>query len=198
MTSRSDSSAPAYRVDVATLADLDALVALYPEFLATQFALQPFAQPNPMFDVRRYVEARLRDPSMTVFIARVGDTPAGFSDCSVRTQQGRPSLDWRGVRPFLRSAARRALWSPDNAYIKPFVEGYLHNSFVRPQFRGLRLGHELTRVRVDECRRRGAERIRVHTFANNHRAQQTFAGNGFRPLMLLMEWDPNATTTHGE
>lgn len=181
----------------ATRADLDALCALYPLFLDSQFALEPFAKRNPDFDVRRYVLNRLEDPAFAVFLAEVDGTAAGFSDCSVRTVQGRPEIDRRGLRPLLRSLARRLLWQPSNTYVLPFVEGYLHNSFVHPDFRGLRLGYELTRVRVEECRRRGAERIRVHTFARNERAQRVFTSNGFRPMMLLMEWDDSTESGDG-
>jgi ribosomal protein S18 acetylase RimI-like enzyme len=176
----------------ATLADADALCRLYPLFLDSQFAMEPFARRNPDFDVRRYVVARLTDPAFTVFVAEVDGEVVGFSDCSVRPTQARPSLEMGGVRPFLRSLARRVLWTPPNSYVLPFVEGYLHNSFVHPDFRGHRLGFELSRVRVEELRARGAERIRVHTFAKNERAQRVFTSNGFRPMMLLMEWDAQA------
>lgn len=181
----------------ATRADLDVLCGLYPLFLDSQFALEPFARRNPAFDVRRYVLAKLEDPAFAVFLAEVDGKPVGFSDCSVRTAQGRPELDRRGLRPLLRSLARRLLWQPSNSYVLPFVEGYLHNSFVHPDYRGLRLGFELTRVRVEECRRRGAERIRVHTFARNERAQRVFTSNGFRPMMLLMEWDESPDNGNG-
>ncbi len=176
----------------ATHADLDALCALYPLFLDSQFEMEPFAVRNPHFDVRQYVSARLADPAMTVFLGEVDGRPAGFSDCSVRLVHAPPPVETRGVRRLVKSLARRALWSAGSSYVMPFREGYLHNSFVHPDFRGLRLGFELTRVRVEECRRRGAERVRVHTFARNERAQRVFTANGFRPLTLLMEWDPNA------
>lgn len=176
----------------ATHADIDALCRLYPLFLDSQFAMEPFARPNPAFDVRAYVLGRFNDPSFAIFVAEVSGQVVGFSDCSVRPTQGRPPVEYRGVRPFVRSMARRLLWTPPNSYVLPFVEGYLHNSFVHADFRGHRLGFELSRVRVEELRSRGAERIRVHTFVHNERAQHVFTSNGFRPMMLLMEWDAQA------
>jgi len=51
--------------------------------------------------------------------------------------------------------------------------------YVRPQFRGLRLGERLTLMLIDEVRRRGYRRLVLDTLDSMHAARQLYARLGF-------------------
>lgn len=180
-----------FDIRVAGLDDLGAMALLYDGFIGSQFELGGFGMRNPDFDVHRYVAGRLSNRAFTVFLATCDGVPAGFSDCSVQwVHGGADPVTITGVRPLLRSLRERWRARQSNSYLEPARQGYLHNSYVDPAFRQRGLGRELTRVRVEELQRRGADVILVHTLANNVYAQRVFTANGFRPQTLLMRWMP--------
>lgn len=177
----------------ATPADVEALASLYARFLDSQFALADLGPRNDDFDVRAYVLARLGRPGMVVFLATCDGVPAGFSDCSLTrpASQFQPQLGGKlGVRAQAQALLQRLRDRPQTRYLADRAVGYLHNSFVHPDFRGLGLGTQLTTVRVDWLRAADAALIEVHTLFDNVPAQRVFWANGMRPFSLLMRWLP--------
>lgn len=175
----------------ATAADAAEVTRLYRDFFGSQFAIDTFGEPNPDFDVARFVHDRLADPSFMMFVAEQGGRTVGFSDCHVRALHGAaPPLNFGGVRPLARSLYARWKARRANPWFQPYVEGYLNNLYIEPDVRRRGLGSALTQCRVDALRARGVDRMRAHTLYENTPAQEMLWRLGFQPTMYVVEWFP--------
>ena len=72
--------------------------------------------------------------------------------------------------------------------------GVLHDIIVDPEYRGRGVGRRLLEAVMECMRERGAPRLLLSTAARNEAAQWLFASVGFRPTMIEMTYELNASS----
>jgi len=149
---------PAIRVRTASLADYDALVALFDELDELHRQARPdFFQP---FDgparTRAQIEQWLTEPASTVLVAESGEGVIGLAVVLTR-----PTASFAGAVP------------------RKVIE--LDNLVVRADQRGRRIGRHLLAAVVDWSRQCGATHVEVAVHAFNQDAKRFYENFGFAP-----------------
>jgi len=149
---------PAIRVRPASLADYDALVALFDELDELHRQARPdFFRP---FDgparTRAQIEQWLTEPASTVLVAESGEGVIGLAVVLTR-----PPASFAGAVP------------------RKVIE--LDNLVVRADQRGRRIGRHLLVAVVDWSRQCGASHVEVAVHAFNRDAKRFYEDFGFAP-----------------
>lgn len=143
--------------------DLDAVSVLAARLVRMHYDWdhQRFLRAGPSVEsgYRRFLSGELKNPESLVLVALVDDRVAGYA--------------------FGRH-------EPRNWELLMDESGVLHDVYVDETIRAKGVGTALVRAFVDRMRKDGAQRIVLHTAAQNAAGQALFKKLGFRVTMLEM------------